>query len=284
MLETLAATAAVLVLAVPSQRESACDGLAPEQRASVEALLASEHPYACCNASIAACLLAKPASRLATRLAEDVCRRVVADQERDAIHRDLARRAASMRPAATEPAIDLRAVPVVGDPQAPVTVVEYACGRCPFCKNITPRLHAAIVSGPLKGKVRLYFKVFPNRAHAGAKEAGLAFLAATELGRGWEFILHAFAHFDEFAPSEQARWAQAVGIDPVAFSDAVADPKLLERLLASKKEGIVLGVDTTPSFFIDGRKYEGNLAAAEIIDVLEEEFEAKTGQLCQPRD
>jgi len=60
--------------------------------------------------------------------------------------------------------IDLDGVPSVGSPDAQVTVVEYACARCPFCAKITPQLYEAVDAGSLRGKAKLYFKVFPWRS------------------------------------------------------------------------------------------------------------------------
>ena len=81
--------------------------------------------------------------------------------------------------------IDLRGLPSAGTPEAPVTIAEYACARCPYCSKITPRLYEAIVDGRLKGKAKMYFKTFPIRGHAFSKETGLGSVAALEAGRFW---------------------------------------------------------------------------------------------------
>ena len=49
------------------------------------------------------------------------------------------------------------------------------------------------------------------------------------------------------------------------------------RLIEIKKEVIVRGVDATPTFFISGRKYQGELTREELVDVLEEEFNRISG-------
>ena len=65
----------------------------------------------------------------------------------------------------------------VGPADAPVVAVEYACPRCPHCKETTLRLHEAVESGALKGKVRLYFRPFPIRGKEGAAQAALGMVA-----------------------------------------------------------------------------------------------------------
>ena len=61
------------------------------------------------------------------------------------------------------------------------------------------------------------------------------------------------------------------------FEAAMADDRTRARLVNSKKEGIVNKVDATPTLFINGRKYVGDLNPKEIIDVVEEEYEQLRG-------
>jgi 2-hydroxychromene-2-carboxylate isomerase len=126
--------------------------------------------------------------------------------------------------------------------------------------------------------VRLAFRCFPIRGHEGSTEAGLAFTAAAELGRFWEFLLHSYRHFDEFAPSRQREWAVAVGLDGDTFAARAADPATREKLVASKKEGIANGVEETPTLFINGRRWVGDLELGELVDAVEEEMDRLGGR------
>jgi protein-disulfide isomerase len=165
--------------------------------------------------------------------------------------------------------IDLSRSAAAGDPQAPVTIVEYACARCPFCARLTPELHDAVTTGPLKGKAKLYLRVFPLKNHSGAKEAAMAFEAAADLDAFWPYVLFAFRHFEEFAIDKRADWAAKVGLDPQAFAARLNDAKLVDRLVASKKEGIANGVDGTPTLYINSRKYDGKNTLADIVRAAE---------------
>ena len=158
-----------------------------------------------------------------------------------------------------------------------MTLVEYACARCPYCAIITPKLHESVMNGPLKGKAKFYFKTFPIRSHEYSKETGLAFVAAAEMGHFWDFLLHSYKNFDNFCIKKQAEWAVAAGLDKDTFTKLVADMEIRGRLVASKKEGIVNKVDATPTFFINGRKFVGELSAEELIDVIEEEYDRQKG-------
>lgn len=252
---------------------SRCDGLSAEQKALAAEIMSTQHPYDCCDDTILNCLDRKPTCILAMRLAKSICRQVTTGQDKAKIIRGLSRRARSMLPAAEFARIDLTGVPKAGSADAPVILVEYGCPRCPFCSEITPMLREAVTDGALKGKTKLYFKIFPIRGHAFSKEAALAFMASAELGRFWEYALHAFSHFDSFSVEKQAEWAEAVGLDRKAFQQVVEDPATETRLVEIKKEGILNKVEITPTFFINGREYVGELGLEDLIDVVEEEFD-----------
>ena len=254
-----------------------CDKLSGDQRALAQDILTSQHPYDCCDDTIAACLKKKPVCALAVRLAENICRRVAKKQTKQQIVRALSHRARTMLQSGSKAKIDLAGLPVAGDPRAPITLVEYACARCPYCSKITPELYQNIVSGRLKGKVKLYFKPFPIRSHEFSKETGLGFMAAVKLGRFWPFLLYSYKHFDRFCMLKQLDWAESTGMDRTVFEQTVADPVTRKLLVESKKEGIVNKVDATPTFFINSRKYVGEINAAELIDVLEETYDRQKG-------
>ena len=119
---------------------------------------------------------------------------------------------------------------------------------------------------------------FPLRGHSYAKESGLAFVATGKLGRFWEFVLYVFPRFDQFSVARQLQWAEAVGIDRKVFEQTMANPASRESLVEITKEGIVNGVNATPTFFINRRRYRGELIIPEeLIDVLEEEFDRTNG-------
>lgn len=255
----------------------ACDALSGAERRLAETVMTSEYLYDCCDDTITACLNAEPVCDLATRLADNVCRRVAAGQDETRIRRGLSRRARSMMGRGARAEIDLIRAPTVGPEDAPVTMVIYACARCPYCSELVPELHRAISEKPLAGDVRLAFRIFPIRGHEGSTPAGLGFAAASEMGALWPFMLEAYDNFDEFSPQIQLEWAEAVGLDRGDFEVRVADSATRELLVESKKEGLVNGVEETPTLFINGRRWVGDLDAAELVDALAEEAERVKG-------
>jgi len=260
----------------------ACDALTGEARASAARLLETIAPYDCCDLSLAECLKASAPVRLVKRLAADVCRRVGAGQKDDDVKRELEKRAASMPPVAKPAGLDLATVAWAGDPAAPVSVVVFACARCPFCSKSVPALYQAVTEGDLKGKVRLAVKLFPVRSHPYAAEAATAVEAARSLGVFWPYVLEVYGRFDDFAVERLPAYAKAVGLDPAAFEAEVRKPATREAVVAAKKEGVRLGVEATPTVFLQGRRYRGDLEEAALRDAIEEEVERAAGASCTP--
>jgi protein-disulfide isomerase len=270
--------AAVAWIAPAGAQTPICDELTSGQRQLADKILDSEYLYDCCDDTISACLAEQPPCDLARRLADNVCRRVAAGQDETGIRRALSRRARSMVGGGAPAEIDLEAAYVTGPDDAPVTVVIYACARCPYCSKLIPELFDTIENGPLHDRVRLAYRVFPIRGHEGSTPAGLAFVAAGEMGAFWPFMLHAYGRFDDWFEDAQPEWASAVGLDRADFEARMTDPATREALVASKKEGLVNGVEATPTFFINGRRWVGDLEPVELVDALEEAVARAGGQ------
>ncbi len=248
-----------------------CDALTGDEHRLAQHILSSEYLYDCCDDTIARCLQEQPRCSLAARLADNVCRRAASGHDETRIRRALSRRARSMVGSGSSAEIDLSTAPSIGPDDAPVTVVIYACARCPYCTILVPALYEAITTGELSDQVRMAFRTFPIRGHEGSTTAGLAFVAAAEMNTFWPFMLHAYNHFDAYSPERQVEWAVAVGLDRQAFEAQVSDPATREALVAQKKEGLVNGVEETPTIFINGRRWVGDLETVELVDAIEEE-------------
>ncbi len=264
-------------------RVPACDALTGDARALATKLLGASFAYDCCDESLATCLKAPAPARLVTRLAADVCRQVAAGKGEADVRRALEKRAASMPPVARAADLDEAGLAWAGAAEAPVKVVVFACARCPFCSKAVPALYQAVTDGALKGKARLAVKLFPVRTHPYAAEAATAVEAARALGRFWPFALELYRRFDDFAVERLPELAQAAGLDRAAFVAEAAKPATREAVVAAKKEGVRLGVDATPTVFVNGRLYRGDVTDLDgLSDALAEEAERMGGGLCRP--
>lgn len=249
-----------------------CEVLSAEEKKVAEAAMATAKGYGCCEETVALCLK-KAGCALGPRLADDVCRLAGKGKTRADVEAALAKRAESMSPAAPTFSFALDEAALAGEPRAPVTLVAYACSRCPYCKTAVRALYDQVTSGPLRGKVKLYLRPFPLKSHPESTSGDLAMIVAGRLGRFWPYTLAQFNRFNDFDPKRLGEIAEAAGLDRAEFEKGMTDEKSRERLEQSKKEGLRNGIEGTPTLFIDGRRYSYDLDLAVVVDALEEEYE-----------
>jgi protein-disulfide isomerase len=271
-------SALLALTGVARAQTPACDALQGDKRSLAQSILLSQHPYACCDATISECLAQRPRCIVARRLAQDICRRAEANQDRATIERAIIKRAESMSRNGAPVPIDLNNTTPAGEPDAKVSVVAYVCGRCPMCSRLVPALHKQVTEGPLKGKARLYIKMFPIRTHAFSMETAMGALSSQQLGKFWPFVLQLYSHFDDFAVERLPDYAVSAGMDRTAFIDLSSDSAIRARLVDSKKEGIRNKVDSTPTLFFSGYRYSADLGVLSVQDAVEEEHDRITGK------
>lgn len=177
-------------------------------------------------------------------------------------------------PAATGPGTQVTAADfVLGDPKAPITMIEYASLTCPHCasfhNNILPSIDADFIK---TGKVKLVFRDFPLDG-VGLRAAALARCAGPERYHG--FIKVLFRSQAEWATSPNPitaleRIAKLGGIDEAKFAACVRDETLLDQILAVRQEAErTFQVNSTPTFIIQGRKYTGSLTLDGLREILD---------------
>jgi protein-disulfide isomerase len=161
---------------------------------------------------------------------------------------------------------------VLGKPDAPVTIVEYASMTCPHCAqfhNVTlPELKTKYID---TGKVRLIFREFPFDPRA---EAG--FMLARCAGDNYFPMVEVlFKQQQNWAAVENAREAllqisKLAGFSQESFEACLTDQKLLDDVRAVQKRGASeFQVDSTPTFFINGNTYKGALSIAEMSAIID---------------
>lgn len=256
----------------------ACDALEGAEKATAADLLGRLKPYECCTDSFAKCLAAPKPCAIVTRLASELCRMVRLGKDAPSVERAYEKRERSMAPNAPVFTIGLDESARLGDPKAPVTLVVYACTRCPFCRDMVLALHREVTEDSLKGKVKVYLRPFPIKGHEGATEGATALLAAAKQDRMWPYAVYTYKHFEEFHASVLPDWAEFVKLDRAAFEKAMADEKIRDALTEIKKEGARNKIEATPSLFIDGRAWKGELEIGAVVDALLEEHERVTAK------
>jgi protein-disulfide isomerase len=159
--------------------------------------------------------------------------------------------------------IDLKGEPVRGSEDAKVTIVEYSDFQCPFCVR-GYQIFEDQVMPEYKDKVKFYFKNLPLKSiHPWAEGAAIAAeCAGQQNGEGFWKVYHSlFKNQREInqdnLKEKVTQYAKDAGIDNAKFTqcfDAKASQAQVDKDL---EEAAAVGANSTPTFFINGRRLEG---------------------------
>lgn len=146
---------------------------------------------------------------------------------------------------------------VFGGPSAPVVLLEYGDYECPYCG----RAHQVVNSllRRFQGSVRFAFRHFPlAELHPHAVAASLAAESAGAQGKFWPMHDTLFENQNALEYQDLLRYAAALRLDVTRFANDVARETYLNKVTNDFRSGIRSGVSGTPTFFIDGVRYEGS--------------------------
>ncbi|GCE20874.1 DsbA family protein [Dictyobacter kobayashii] len=140
---------------------------------------------------------------------------------------------------------------------APITLVQYGDYECPYTRRSTVIVRA--LQQQLGDRLRFVFRNFPlTEIHAHALHAALAAEAANNQGKFWQMHDAIFHHQHALQDAELAQLAETVGLDLHQYSSDMAIQRNLERIEVDVEGGEQSGVQGTPTFFINGRLYNGS--------------------------
>jgi protein-disulfide isomerase len=165
--------------------------------------------------------------------------------------------------------ISLKDTTVRGPVAAPVALVEYADFECPYCQQITPVLQK--LEAEYKGKLAFAYKDFPLPMHPNAQKAAEAARCAEAQGRYWEYhdILYAKKQLE--VPALKG-YARELKLDGDKFDKCLDSSEKAEVVRVHSAEGQSLGLQGTPSFFVNGRSVNGTLSYESLRALIEEEL------------
>jgi protein-disulfide isomerase len=147
---------------------------------------------------------------------------------------------------------------------AKVTLVEFGDYQCPTCGHMYAPVKQLIEEN--KGQVSLVFRNFPLiQIHQNALQASYAAEAAGSLGKFWEMHGQIYENQPAWSESSNAQqlfiqYAKNIGLDETAFTAAMKSDAVATKVSRDLKDGTDLGVNGTPTFFINGQQYYGPLS------------------------
>jgi protein-disulfide isomerase len=157
--------------------------------------------------------------------------------------------------------IQMKDAPALGDPKAPVTLVEYSDFECPVCRSLHDVLRGMLPNYP---QVRVVFKDFPLESlHPWARTAALAGRCAYQQDpKAFWKVYDAIYDQQEVisasnAWSKMTDFAAEAGLNPDGFKACMAGPEAAAAVDASRENGQELDVNSTPTVFVNGRRLIG---------------------------
>jgi protein-disulfide isomerase len=174
--------------------------------------------------------------------------------------------------------INTMAAPTFGKEGASVVVVAYSDFQCPYCAQEAKLLRNQLQT-EYGDRVRVYFRDFPLPMHAWAMDAAIAGRCAyvREPETFWSYHDWIFKSQKTITPenfaAKAAQWASENGIDSLAFAQCVGNRETLAQVEESMAEARELGVTSTPTLFVNGRKLAGSQQWPRLKGVIDYELE-----------
>jgi protein-disulfide isomerase len=145
-----------------------------------------------------------------------------------------------------------------------ITVVEFSDFECPHCRRAYLDLSEVIASDPGVRVIHRNFPLHPDcnpkveaKIHVNACGAAVAAECASRLGNGDAYNRVLFSHQDALGRDALVGYAREVGIDGDAFTACLGSPEASAAVAEDVRQGAAAGVESTPTFFINGRIIKG---------------------------
>lgn len=150
-----------------------------------------------------------------------------------------------------------------GPDTAPVTLVEYGDFQCPDCADAFPVVKQ--LQQEFGGHLRVVYRSFPlSDIHPYAEHAAEAAEAADAEGKFWPMHDLLFEHQQALRDADLARYAHQIGANPNAVTQALAEGTFAGRVREDLQSGERSGVQGTPTFYINGVRFNGDWTSGEL--------------------
>lgn len=176
------------------------------------------------------------------------------------------------RPSAPQITVKTEGEATWGDPSAKVKIVEFSDFQCPFCARGKDRLNE--LKKMYGKKIFVVFKQFPLPMHPDARPAAEASLCVLEQGsdKFWKIHDLMFENQDKLSASDLQGYAKKAGADVAKFDECVKAKKYASAVEDSLEEGRKLGVDSTPTFYVNSNPVHGAKDLSEFKELIDEEL------------
>lgn len=168
---------------------------------------------------------------------------------------------------------------IYGQDDAPITIIEYSDFQCPACQAYYYVIEKIFASSTIP--VRLVYRHFPLSQHINAFPAALASESANEQGKFWDMYRLLFENHSDWEESKEPNkifedYAQRLGLDLVKFKLDMSSSTLKDKIQSNADEGLKIGVNATPTFFINGKFIQNPRGYEEFKSIIEQQISTST--------
>jgi len=157
---------------------------------------------------------------------------------------------------------------IEGPSNASLTLVEYGDYQCPYCGAAYPEVKK--VQKELGSKLRFVFRNFPiTSSHEFAEHAAEIAEAASAQGKFWEMHDFLYEHQELLGDDNSIfAYAEKLGLEVQRLTEEVMNSVYLNRIREDFNGGIRSGVNGTPTFYVNGTRYNGSPTAKNLLETL----------------
>lgn len=148
---------------------------------------------------------------------------------------------------------------IKGNKEATTTLIEYSDFQCPACGAYYPIVKK--ITEDLSGQIKFAYRNFPLPQHKNARLAATVAEAAGKQGKFWEMHDLIFQNQSDWSEEKNAsaifaKYAQDLNLDLARFQTDIASEEIKAKIENDSQSGIRAGVNSTPSFFLNGKKMD----------------------------
>ena len=154
-----------------------------------------------------------------------------------------------------------------GNKNAPIELVEYGDYQCPHCGRAYPIIKN--LQEKLGSKLKFIFRNFPlSEIHPDATNAAVAAEAAGAQGKFWEMHDIIFENQLHLSDAHLMKYAASIGLDIAQFKTDFEESRAMEKVENDFESGVISGVNGTPTFFVNGERYNGSWEGEDLLKYL----------------
>lgn len=164
---------------------------------------------------------------------------------------------------------------IQGNTDAIIELVEYGDYQCPHCGRAYPIVKR--IQEQLGNKLKLVFRNFPlAKIHPEATMAAVATEAAARQNKFWEMHDIIFENQDQLEYESLIAYAEELALDIAQFEEDMQKPELKGKVESDFESGIRSGVNATPTFFINGEKYNNGWEGERMLTFINAKYSITT--------